>query len=275
MTNVSNSQLGKKSEYQTTYNPSLLFPIARKNKRDEIGVNDTNPAFHGYDLWNHYEMSWLNNKGKPEVACGEIIYSCRTPNIIESKSMKLYFNSFNNTKFENIQQLEKIVIKDLSDAVGADVQFRIIKLEAADCQIYRAFDGICLDKLDIECDVYLPHPDYLTTNNEIVQEELYSDLLKSNCLVTNQPDWGSLYIKYTGKQIDHSGLLKYIISLRDHNEFHEQCVERIFTEILSRCKPSELTVYARYTRRGGLDINPYRTTNECATPISNGRMIRQ
>lgn len=273
MSDVLNSPLEKKSKYENTYNPNLLFPIARVTKRNEIGVDDKNPNFKGFDLWNHYEISWLNSKGKPEVACGEIQYSSNTPNIVESKSMKLYFNSFNNTKFNSWQDLENTVIKDLSSAVKGEVKFKLITLSEQSNAIANAFDGICLDNLDISCTIYQPHPDYLSTNNKDVEEKLYSDLLKSNCLVTNQPDWGSVFIEYKGKQIDHEGLLKYIVSLRDHNEFHEQCVERIFTEILNRCKPVELTVYARYTRRGGLDINPFRTTN--ANVVENTRLIRQ
>lgn len=273
MSDLLNSPLEGKSKYENTYNPNLLFPIARATKRKEIGVDDNNPNFKGSDLWNHYEISWLNNKGKPEVACGEIEYSSNTPNIIESKSMKLYFNSFNNTKFNNWQDLESTVIKDLSSAVEGEVKFKLITLAEQNNIIANAFDGLCLDNLDILCTTYQPYPDYLFTNNKDVKEKLYSDLLKSNCLVTNQPDWGSVFIEYQGKQIDHEGLLKYIVSLRDHNEFHEQCVERIFTEILNRCKPTELTVHARYTRRGGLDINPFRTTS--ANVAENIRLIRQ
>jgi 7-cyano-7-deazaguanine reductase len=285
------SELGKKSVYIDQYNPNLLLPIPRALKRNEIGIDDINPPFYGVDIWNHYEISWLNAAGKPIVAMGEIRYPCTSPNIIESKSMKLYFNSLNNTKFNNVDEVTQTVNKDLSDAVGKPVAFTIFPLTPlTSCMstaiptpfnLHNNFTGICLDNLEIACDTYLPHSEYLKLldNNGLskpheVHEMLYSNLLKSNCLVTNQPDWGSVYIEYSGMPIDHSGLLKYIVSLRNHNEFHEQCVERIFNDILINCKPKQLTVYARYTRRGGLDINPYRTTTANYDAI-NLRLIRQ
>lgn len=267
------SQLGKKSDYETSYNPQLLFPLPRAIKRNELGIDDKNPGFYGLDIWTHYEISWLNTKGKPCVAVGEISYPASSPNIIESKSMKLYFNSFNGTRFKNDSQIIDTVIRDLSQAVGAPVKFKLLPVDN-ESHLYK-FTGVNLDTLDVECDVYQPHPDYLSCSSKIVSESLYSNLLKSNCAVTFQPDWGSLYIKYTGRQIEHEGLLKYIISLRDHNEFHEQCVERIFYDIMTKCKPSELTVYARYTRRGGLDINPYRTLDKDFIAPDNNRMLRQ
>jgi len=272
---LDNSELGKKSAYQTQYNPGLLFPIPRAAKRSEIGIDDSNPGFSGEDVWTHYEVSWLNAKGKPCVAIGEISYSALSPNIIESKSMKLYFNSFNGTRFASESEVVATVVKDLSAAVGAAVKFMLIAadkhLAELDCS-----NKLCLDDLDIECDVYQPKPEYLTLDSTalMVKESVYTHLLKSNCLVTNQPDWGSVFIEYMGQKIDHAGLLKYIISLRDHNEFHEQCVERIFNDIMCRCKPQELTVYARYTRRGGLDINPFRTTRTSYTFV-NHRVARQ
>jgi 7-cyano-7-deazaguanine reductase len=265
------SHLGVKSVYVNSYNPKLLYPIPRAIKRDELGIAGN--EFYGVDIWNHYEISWLNVGGKPAVAIGEIIYPSNSPNIIESKSMKLYFNSFNGTVFENSQQLIDTVLKDLSSAVGEEVTFNLIPLDSNIS--FTKFSGICLDRLNVVCDTYKPYPDYLKVSDIIVEEELYSNLLKSNCLVTSQPDWGSVYINYTGHQISHEGLLKYIVSLREHNEFHEQCVERIFHDIMKYCKPTSLIVYARYTRRGGVDINPYRTTNKSFIIPSNNRLIRQ
>ncbi len=266
------SQLGKKSGYEDSYNPKLLFPIPRLVKRQELGIGQ-DTGFYGVDIWNHYEVSWLNLSGKPNVALGEIIYPASSANIIESKSMKLYFNSFNGSKFESQEQLIATVVKDLSLAVDARVEFKLLPLDTTGT-LYK-LSGTCLDDIDIQCDRYHPHPDYLTCANDIISEELYSNLLKSNCLVTLQPDWGSIHITYTGPKIGHAGILKYIISLRDHNEFHEQCVERIFCDIMQRCKPTALTVFARYTRRGGLDINPFRTTDANFVIPENQRLIRQ
>ncbi|HLX54336.1 MAG TPA: NADPH-dependent 7-cyano-7-deazaguanine reductase QueF [Aquella sp.] len=267
------SQLGKASEYKSSYNPQLLFRIPREINRTELGIDDKNPGFYGVDIWTHYEVSWLNLSGKPCVAIGEIIYPASTPNIIESKSMKLYFNSFNGTKFANSDQVIDTVIKDLSKSIGASVEFKLLPVDTHSSSI--KFDGICLDDLDVQCDTYTPNPDYLICDNNQVTEEVYTNLLKSNCMMTLQPDWASVHIRYSGAQIEHAGLLKYIISLRDNNEFHEQCVERIFNDIMTKCKPNSLTVYARYTRRGGLDINPFRTTEKNFVMPDNNRLIRQ
>lgn len=276
MSQVNQSELGKKSDYSATYDPTRLYPIARAGKREEIGINPKNLPFFGFDCWNHYEVSWLNTKGKPEVAIAEIIYDCNSPMLIESKSLKLYFNSFNNTKYQDIHQLQNVIEADLSACIDAPVFVKITSLEKIkDSKLHHAFTGKCLDNLDVECSIYLVEPSFLTVSNDVVEETLYSDLLKSNCLVTNQPDWGSVQIIYKGKQINHEGLLKYIISFRNHNEFHEQCIERIFIDIKNYCKPEQLTVYGRYTRRGGLDINPYRSTESIDSSGKNFRLIRQ
>lgn len=269
------SELGKKAEYDPHYNPDKLFPIPRKGKRDEIGVPDQLP-FYGYDLWNHYEVSWLNEKGKPIVALAEICYGCETPNIIESKSMKLYFNSFNNSHFKDAATVQAIVSKDISERVGGTVAVKIIPLNIQrDEKYFAAMQGECIDQLDVTCTSYMVDQSQLKTDDEIVEEVLCSNLLKSNCLVTNQPDWGSVQIAYKGKKINREGLLRYIVSFRNHNEFHEQCIERIFMDIMNHCRPTELTVYGRYTRRGGLDINPYRSTNKINQPFENTRLCRQ
>ncbi|OGT57937.1 MAG: NADPH-dependent 7-cyano-7-deazaguanine reductase QueF [Gammaproteobacteria bacterium RIFCSPHIGHO2_12_FULL_43_28] len=269
------SELGKKSAYDPVYNPEKLFPIPRKLKRDEIGVPDESPFF-GYDLWNHYEVSWLNQKGKPVVALAEIIYACDTPNIIESKSMKLYFNSLNSSPFKDADTVRAVIEKDIAERVGGTVFVTLFPLPLKNkLNLLMGFDGICIDEADIECTVYEVNASFLSVDNETVDEALYSDLLKSNCLVTSQPDWGSVQIAYKGRKINREGLLRYIVSFRNHNEFHEQCIERIFMDIMRRCQPEELTVYGRYTRRGGLDINPYRSTNPIDMKAKNNRLCRQ
>lgn len=270
------SELGKKSEYDPHYNPGKLFAIPRKAKRDEIGIGNQLP-FHGFDLWNHYEVSWLNEKGKPIAAIAEIIYGCETPRIIESKSMKLYFNSFNNHTFKDTETVKKTIEKDLAEQVGGPVSVKLFILPLEKEKVFISnLNGTCLDHLDIDCNAYSIDPNFLLTEDKIIDEVLYSNLLKSNCLITYQPDWGSIQIAYKGRKINHEGLLRYIISFRNHHEFHEQCVERIFMDITRMCKPTELTVYGRYTRRGGIDINPYRSTRLDIFPnIKNSRLCRQ
>ncbi|MGB4985095.1 MAG: NADPH-dependent 7-cyano-7-deazaguanine reductase QueF [Erysipelotrichaceae bacterium] len=274
---IDNTELGKKSEYDAYYNPGRLYPISRVGKREEIGIDDKQLPFYGYDCWNHYEVSWLNQKGKPMVAIAELYYDCRSPCIIESKSLKLYFNSFNNSRFNSASDVETIIKKDLQERVGSEVLITITPLNQLNSHnMERHFTGESLDDLDIDCDSYTVDPNLLfVTGDAIVSELLHSDLLKSNCLVTNQPDWGSVQISYTGKKINRKGLLKYIISFRNHNEFHEQCIERIFMDIMTFCKPSDLTVYGRYTRRGGLDINPVRSTTQLMRAKDNLRLVRQ
>lgn len=272
------SELGKKSEYDSTYSPDKLFPIPRKNNREAIGIHSNQLPFYGFDYWNHYEVSWLNEKGKPIVALAEIIYGCDSLNIIESKSMKLYFNSFNNTHFKNADAVKARIKNDLEERLnGSSLVVRITPVnQFKEEKIASRLNGICIDELDVECSVYNTEPAFLTTENELVEETLYSDLLKSNCLVTNQPDWCSVQIIYKGKKINPEGLLRYIVSFRNDNEFHEQCVEKIFMQIRQRCNPSELTVYGRSTRRGGLDINSIRSTKPIESQaIPNIRLCRQ
>jgi 7-cyano-7-deazaguanine reductase len=269
------SNLGKKTEYDTHYNPDKLFPISRKINRNQMLIPEVLPFF-GYDLWNHYEVSWLNQKGKPIAGIAQILYACDSPNIIESKSMKLYFNSFNNTRMENIEMLQSVIKSDLESRIESPVSIKVSALNQVNNALYyRGMHGKCIDDIDIECTDYTINPSYLYTDTETVKEVLYSDLLKSNCLVTNQPDWGSLQISYQGLKINHAGLLRYIISFRHSNDFSEQCIERIFMDIMQFCKPEQLTVYGRFTRRGGLDINPYRSTEKCIPEDSNVRLCRQ
>jgi 7-cyano-7-deazaguanine reductase len=192
-----------------------------------------------------------------------IRYDCHSPFIIESKSMKLYFNTFNNSRFESVEMLSDIIQKDIALRVKTFVEVALYPLhEAASFQNITDFKGRCLDDLDIEINDFILNPSILKTIPAIVEEQVFSHLLKSNCLVTHQPDWGSVFIHYQGPKITDESLLKYIVSFRDHNEFHEQCIERIFIDIMHFCKPKMLTVYGRYTRRGGLDINPIRSTEK-------------
>jgi 7-cyano-7-deazaguanine reductase len=281
------SPLGKASAYADRYDAYLLFPIARATKREELGLKaHAQSPFFGADMWTAFELSWLNLRGKPQVALAHFTIPCESPNIIESKSFKLYLNSFNNSQFPDAEAVLAHLRADINEAVwrGATVQssvgVRLIGPELFDREPIYELDGLNLDRLDIECNRYTPAPDLLKTVDYEggaqgpVSEVLVSNLLKSNCLVTGQPDWGSVQISYTGAAIDQEGLLQYLVSFRNHNEFHEQCVERIFMDVWTRCKPLKLTVYARYTRRGGLDINPFRTSHPQALP-GNTRMARQ
>ncbi|XAH25049.1 NADPH-dependent 7-cyano-7-deazaguanine reductase QueF [Xylophilus sp. GW821-FHT01B05] len=281
MTTPEQSQLGKASAYADQYDPSLLFPIPRAGKRAEIGVDGT-PPFFGADLWTAFELSWLNQRGKPQVALAHITVPCETPNIVESKSFKLYLNSFNNTRFDDADAVRARIRADISEAAWrgsntpGSVGVKLLLPEMFDREPVHELDGLLLDRLDVECTQYTPAPELLraTEGEAPVSEVLVSNLLKSNCLVTGQPDWGSVQIRYSGPQIDQEGLLKYLVSFRNHNEFHEQCVERIFMDLWTRCRPLKLAVYARYTRRGGLDINPLRTSHPQALP-ANTRTARQ
>ena len=276
------SQLGKASAYVDQYDASLLFPIPRAAKRSEIGIPAACPFF-GADIWTAYELSWLNTRGKPQLALVHFTIPCESVNIVESKSFKLYLNSFNNTRFADASEVLARLRADINEAVwrGAVVQssvgVKMIAPELFDREPIYELDGLSLDRMDVECTRYQPAPELLSANTADeppVHEVLVSNLLKSNCLVTGQPDWGSVQISYSGPQINQEGLLQYIVSFRNHNEFHEQCVERIFMDIWTRCKPNKLTVYARYTRRGGLDINPFRTSHPQALP-ANTRNARQ
>jgi len=267
------SSLGKITSYCDQYDASLLFGIPRQENRDDLGFDLTCLPFVGLDIWTAYEVSWLNLKGKPEVRIVEFSFSADAPNLIESKSFKLYLNSFNGSRFASEQEVIQRWETDLAKISGAEVYADLRRLDDVN-EITGSMPGDCLDDLDIEINHYETNPSLLTTNGqEIVEETLNSNLLKSNCLVTGQPDWGSVLIRYEGKKIDHENLLKYLISFRNHNEFHEQCVERIFTDIMKHCQPKKLTVYARYVRRGGLDINPYRSNFEDEFDLA--RLARQ
>jgi 7-cyano-7-deazaguanine reductase len=271
---VDASPLGQKTAYISSYDASLLFPIARSESRKALGISSDLP-FYGYDIWTGYELSWLNAKGKPEVAVAEFKIPCDSPCIIESKSFKLYLNSFNQTRFSGLDDVKNTLLKDLSAVAGSEVGVDLRSLSDSNVLVDVTYDALCLDELDIDVDAYHPDPSLLTADaSEKVAEVLCSHLLKSNCPVTGQPDWATVFVEYSGAKINHENLLRYIISFREHQDFHEHCVERIFVDLLRTCKPKTLSVYARYTRRGGLDINPFRSTALDTKP-SVGRLLRQ
>jgi 7-cyano-7-deazaguanine reductase len=269
------SPLGKPAAYGGDYDPGLLFPIARQPKRDELGISGTLPFF-GVDIWNAYELSWLNLRGKPQVAIATVMVPADSPNMVESKSFKLYLNSLNQTRLAGPEALLELLRADLALVLGAPAQVKLTLPEDFAGLRMGELGGLLLDRLDIEVDSYTPQPDLLRADHDepLVEETLVSHLLKSNCLVTGQPDWASVQVRYVGAPIDQEYLLKYLIGFRQHQEFHEQCVERIFMDLLGRCKPQKLAVYARYTRRGGIDINPWRsnfTTGDKPLNLRNGR----
>jgi len=252
--------LGKETRYTEHYDPSLLFPIARDVGRAHLSVQPP-PAWYGADIWNAYELSWLNTKGKPQVALARFCFPASSTHIIESKSFKLYLNSFNQTPMRDGDAVLARMQQDLSAAAGGPVEVTLFAPTDFAGQTLGELEGTLLDTLDIDVSVYTPDASLLQADaTQSRSETLRTNLLKSNCPVTAQPDWGSLQIEYTGGAIDHASLLKYIISYRGHNGFHEQCVEQIFCDIMQTCAPDTLTIYARYTRRGGLDINPWRST---------------
>jgi len=276
--------LGKSVIYPSAYDATLLFPIPRSGARQEIDLSTPHLPFEGWDLWNAYEMSWLNTKGLPQVALLRVKVPCSSPNIIESKSFKLYLNGFNQARFESGDEVLTLLQTDLSQAAGAPVSIDLLAAHAFDAEGISEFSGINLDHQDIAIEHYEPTAELLslagdsvstpTDGPELITQTLFSRLLKSNCPVTQQPDWACVQIQYTGRPIDHAGLLKYIVSFRMHNGFHENCVERIFIDLMRRCQPESLSVYARYTRRGGLDINPWRATPGMSEP-SIERSARQ
>lgn len=267
--------LGKQTAYQDHYDPTLLQAVPRAMNRDPMGLKADSLPFNGADIWTLYELSWLNNRGLPQVAIGEVMLDACSVNLIESKSFKLYLNSFNQTKFSSPEEVRITLERDLRACAIGDVSVSFSRLHEIEGQLLGHLSGQCIDDQEIVINDYQFNAGYLhkAVGQQIVEEQLVSHLLKSNCLITNQPDWGSVQISYRGPQIEREALLRYLVSFRHHNEFHEQCVERIFTDILRYCQPNTLSVYARYTRRGGLDINPWRS-NANFNP-SRSRLVRQ
>ncbi len=268
-------KLGQNTEYKSQYDASLLQPVPRRLNREGLGIVEQQPFNQGADVWTCYELSWLNLNGLPQVAIADVEIDFKSENLIESKSFKLYLNSFNQTKFASIEEVEQTITRDLSQCASGQVSVKIHKLADYTNQLIVNFAGECIDEQEIQIESYTFSNQYLENiaEDEIVEETLVSHLLKSNCLITSQPDWGSVQIHYVGKRLNREKLLRYLVSFREHNEFHEQCVERIFTDLMQFAKPEKLTVYARYTRRGGLDINPFRSNFE-RVPV-NLRMARQ
>lgn len=269
-----NSPLGKKLQYEDTYAPHLLFAIPRQEKRDELRIQGSALPFKGVDIWNAFEISWLNEKGKPCMAIGEFIVPCNSRYLFESKSFKYYLNSFNRTIFKSLEVVKMTLESDLFKVTNEVVQVKLIPIaEYQNTTVINNLAGECLDDQDLNFHVYNLDPSFLSCTQEQVSEQLCSNLLKSNCLVTGQPDWGSVQITYTGRKIDRAGLLKYLVSFHSHDGFAEHCVERIFVDLMQHCAPEKLAVYARYTRRGGLDINPWRSTID--EMPANDRLCRQ
>lgn len=281
MNPLHSSPLGQASVYADRYDPTLLFPIPRAPNRAEIGLGPALP-FMGADMWTAFELGWLGPRGKPQVAIAHLIVPCETVNLVESKSLKLYLGSFNQTVFPDAAAVQERLRTDLNRALwgGAacqsSVSVRLVDPERFDQEAVQELDGLNLDRLEVECDRYAVAPDLLNAAQDEapVQEVLTSRLFRSLCPVTGQPDWAGVRLAYTGAPIDQAGLLRYLVSFRQHAGFHEQCVERIFLDVWQRCRPSRLSVLARYTRRGGLDINPFRTSHAQALP-ANVRTARQ
>lgn len=271
MNTPQDSSLGQEVAYPSQYDAGLLFPIPRAAGRAEIGIRGKSLPFIGHDRWHAYELSWLDARGKPCVATATFTVPCDSPYLVESKSLKLYLNSLNAERFNSDEAARERIATDLSARAGADVTVAFGLPEMAEAEA-----GESIDAQDLEIDDYgPPNPAYLSSDDaQIVEELLVSHLLKSNCPVTGQPDWASVMLAYRGPRIERAGLLRYLVSFRDHAGFHEQCVERIFHDVLSHCRPGRLSVEARYTRRGGLDINPWRATPRSAVPDAR-RELRQ
>ncbi|MFZ3620823.1 NADPH-dependent 7-cyano-7-deazaguanine reductase QueF [Leclercia barmai] len=272
---LSGLTLGKSTAYRDIYDASLLQGVPRTLNRDPLGLKADALPFHGGDIWTLYELSWLNARGLPQVAVGHVELDHASVNLVESKSFKLYLNSFNQTRFDSWEAVQRTLERDLSACAQGKVTVALYRIDELEGQPIAHFHGTCIDDQDIEIDNYAFDAAWLenAASGKVVEETLVSHLLKSNCLITHQPDWGSVQIKYRGAKIDREKLLRYLVSFRNHNEFHEQCVERIFNDILHFCQPEALSVYARYTRRGGLDINPWRSNTDFVPAI--GRLVRQ
>lgn len=267
------SPLGKKSDYRDTYTPSLLCPIPRWDAREQLEWESPDMPFRGVDLWNCHELTWLDPKGKPLTAVAEVEVPANTKNIVESKSLKLYLNSFSQSSFRSRQEVQSTIENDLAGCVGGPVMVTLHDVSGAGEQ-FTDLPGELIDNLDVECSVYQVDAGLLAVDEALpVKGAVHSHLLRSNCPVTGQPDFASVFVRWTGAAIDPRSLLQYIVSYRQHKGFHEQVVEQVFVDILRTCEPKGLTVYARFTRRGGIDINPFRSNFE--EPLPNLRLWRQ
>ncbi len=266
------SPLGQASGYPDSYDAGLLFPMPREASRASLGIGHELP-FSGRDRWHAWELSWLNAQGRPQVAVGRFDIPADSPCMVESKSLKLYLHGYNNDRMVSLEAVRALIETDLSAACQSGVFVELYAPQDVPAMVTAA-DGESLDVLDIACDVYQPDASLLSAGGDDIEECLRSDLLKSNCPVTLQPDWASLMVRYRGPRIDREGLLRYIVSFRNHADFHEHCVERIYTDLMRACRPEQLSVGAWYTRRGGLDINPWRSNFE-APPESFIKLVRQ
>jgi len=264
------SPLGKTATYSGQYDPGLLFAIPRAESRGTLGLGNDLP-FNGCDIWNAWELTWLGPNGVPQIATAEIRVPASSGNIIESKSLKLYLNSFSMTEFASTDDVKAAIQNDLGQLTDSDLNIALTT--ATGESPVEEFAGQCIDSVDAKCTVYTVDASLLRSGGDVISQSLHSHLLRSLCPVTNQPDIGSVLISYQGPRIDQAGLLQYIVSYRNHNDFHEACVERMFVDILERCGPEKLTVYARYQRRGGIDINPFRSNFE--SKPANIRLWRQ
>lgn len=266
--------LGRPTDYSDKYAPELLCPIPRADSREPLGLSGDLP-FHGRDIWNAWELTWLGAAGRPSVATAEIIVPADSPSIIESKSLKLYLNSFAMSTFSSATEVAETVARDLSACAGKETRVLVMPIQDTEARRVSRLAGICLDSLPVTCSEWQVDASLLQADeNTVVVEDLHTHLLRSLCPVTSQPDIGSLQICYRGPKIDPASLLRYVVSFRQHSDFHEACVERMFIDILSRCEPETLTIQARYQRRGGLDINPFRS-NDANDPPINLRLWRQ
>lgn len=270
----SDTPLGRKSEYVDTYTPSLLCPVPRWDGREDFDIMDESLPFHGMDIWNAYELSWLDSRGKPNVAMLEMLVPCSSRNLVESKSLKLYLNSFANSRFDSRQAVRQAIENDVGACVDGAVDARVMSLDEASRKPVWEPQGSNLDQLEMSIDHYQYDPQLLVTEQGPDRNEtFYSHLLRSRCPVTDQPDWATVMIRYTGQPISAASVLRYLVSFRNHSGFHEQVIEQIFMDIREQCAPRHLSVYGRFTRRGGVDINPFRSDFE-ETP-ANQRVIRQ
>jgi 7-cyano-7-deazaguanine reductase len=270
---LDDTPLGRRTEYIDQYMPALLCPVPRWDAREVLDLDPEKLPFHGVDLWNAYEVSWLDARGKPVVAMAEFSVPCNSRNLIESKSLKLYINSFANSRFESLHRVRALMERDLSDCAGGPVDVRLLSLDEAAREPWLELGGDCIDRIELQVDEPEARVQLLTDQGAERTETLYSHLLRSLCPVTGQPDWATLVVRYTGAPISQVSLLRYVIALRNHQGFHEQIIEQVYTDILSQCVPRQLSVYGRFTRRGGLDINPFRSNFE-SRPL-NRRIVRQ
>ena len=254
-----NLPLGRESAYPQKYAPQVLCPIERALSRNPLRLGDPLP-FSGTDIWNAWELTWLGQGDLPRVATAEIRVPVKSPNLVESKSLKLYLGSFAMSRFASAAEVEEVIARDLENCVGSPVVVQVLPVAETVARQPARLAGACLDEIEVECSDWEINPDLLKSDpGKIVTEDVYTHLLRSLCPVTAQPDMGSLQISYTGPAIDHAALLRYVVSFREHNDFHEACIERMFVDLVERCGCEQLTVQARYLRRGGIDINPIRT----------------